>query len=89
MCHGRSARVIAGRLCELLKFLLCDNGLIFACMMVIGNNSIDVFNDGPNRGRRPIRHTVGILDIFRLLIDTHLSLIVRAKLTALIVLFSS
>ena len=74
---------------ELLKFLLLDYGLILCYMLIIGDNAIDIFNDGTNRSRRPIGHAVRELDIFGLLIIAHLSLIVRANLAPLIILFSS
>ena len=87
--HGRSTCVITRWLRELLKFLLLDYGLILSYMLIIGNNAIDIFNDGPNRSWRPIGHTVRELDILGLLIIAHLSLIVRANLAPLIILFSS
>ena len=58
-------------------------------MVEIGHSSIDVVHDGPNRRRRPIGHTVGILNIFGLLSVALCSLVVRAKLAAMIVLDGS
>ena len=52
----------------LLELLLRNYGFILALMMVIGYGSVDVFNDGPDRGRGAIGHTVGVLDILGLLI---------------------
>ena len=87
--QGWSTCVITGWFCEFLKFLLLDYGLILCYMLIIGDNAIDIFNDGTNRSRRPIGHAVRELDIFGLLIIAHLSLIVRANLAPLIILFSS
>ena len=41
--------MVAGRLRNLLKFLLRDYVLFLACVVEIGHSSIDVVHDGPNR----------------------------------------
>ena len=87
--HCCSSCVVTWRLGKFLKFLLRDYGLFFACMVEVSYSTIDVFNNCSNRGRRPIRHTIRVLDILGLLIITHHTLIVRAKLASLIALLRS
>ena len=87
--QGWGTCMVAGRLRNLLKFLLRDYVLFLACVVEIGHSSIDVVHDGPNRRWRPIGHTVGILNIFGLLSVALRSRVVRAKLAAMIVLDGS